>query len=495
MKCALVGGSWYFEDVLTLRTVSWAALAGLLSAPACSGSESKNGGGAATTPETAGPATGSPNGSEPGSGMTTPPQTGPVGTETLIGNNTDNGLDDGDPAAISPPESCAGTVMETETIVRMSPVTLYLVLDNSKSMREDPVGGITKWDQAVEAFTEFVHDPASEGVGVGIQYFHPAAPPEAMAEIEAIKADLIANPPANDSDKCILGPSGIALCGDRIEYKVDKCDGVVHSKSAVEVGRLPAVADAVIQSLKSITPDSNTPTVGALTGGVDFCVKFQQEHPGEKCAVVFVTDGQPNGCGLSLACTPGFTPNERGDCVDPKAEGVLSPIVQTAHDTHDVVTYTVGMAGVIEDGFDLLDKLAILGGTDCTLDVAGKEACNVTETGSQGLLEALSKIRDAVVQTIEVPCVWAVPPPPDGKRLDPSLVNVGLSINQQKVELGQVAVAADCQSVENGWYYNVPSNPTEILSCPQTCDIVEQNSTDVRVSLEFGCATKRAVLK
>lgn len=145
----------------------------------------------------------------------------------------------------------------------------------------------------------------------------------------------------------------------------------------------------------------------------------------------------------------------------------------------------------IEPGqrFDLLDTLAMAGGTDCTPEAPGGEACNVTESGGAGLLKVLNQIRDTIVMDVLVPCRWALPAPPDGRTLNPDQVNVSLQLRGEEVPLGRVGTEADCGSVQGGWYYDLPSKPTEIRTCPQTCDIVQQNPDHVRASLQFGCAT------
>lgn len=368
-------------------------------------------------------------------------------------------------SGMSPTDSCAGIELEPETILWKEPIAMYLMLDNSKSMIEGKAP--LKWDQAVKAFNDFIDDPRSEGIDFGIQYFHPQPPPGWVP----MPVD-----PFNESD-------------DDFRYRPDECDGVAHSQSAVPVGQLPNISQAIKDSLAAGDPRSNTPTVGALKGGVDFCTKFRQEHNGQECIVVFVTDGQPNGCGLSLKCHPGFTPNHKGDCVDPTSEGVLTPIVKTGFEQHGVKTYTVGMEGVIADGFDLLDALARAGGTDCTPNAPGKEACDVTATGGAGLLEALSLIRETIVKTSLVPCNLHLPAAPDGKRLDPRLVNVELKVRGEDVRLKQVLAKDECGKVEGGWYYDNPLTPAEIRTCPQTCKVIDDNAEHVRVVVRFGCAT------
>ncbi|HEU5073096.1 MAG TPA: hypothetical protein VFU02_02970, partial [Polyangiaceae bacterium] len=150
----------------------------------------------------------------------------------------------------------------------------------------------------------------------------------------------------------------------------------------------------------------------------------------------------------------------------------------------------------------------VAGGTDCTPGGAGDEACDVAETGSTGLLDALETIRDTVVvtetitetvtetviETVALPCEWELPDPPDGETLDPDLVNVVLNIDGVPGDpIGRVTAAGDCAAVSSGWHYDDPENPTSISVCPQTCDMVKNGNVSVQVDL--GCETEIAIPK
>src|SRR5690606_23255751 len=120
----------------------------------------------------------------------------------------------------------------------------------------------------------------------------------------------------------------------------------------------------------------------------------------------------------------------------------LTPIA-AAGLSSGVTTFAVGMEGVTADGFQLLDAIAVAGGSDCTPAAPGGEACDVSMTGGAGLLEALNTIRDTVVvtetvvetttetivETVALPCQWAIPMAPSGETLDPNLVNVVVEVN------------------------------------------------------------------
>ncbi|GEM_PF-678729 len=373
-------------------------------------------------------------------------------------------------------DSCTGLALEPESILVEqeltttletqvpAPVALYVVLDNSMSMTETGASG-TKWDEAVTALTRFVEDPASSGIDIAIQYFHPVGA---------------------GSDP-------------------DECDGVAHATPAVQMGRLPEHAPAIVSSLGSTELAQSTPTVGALTGGTSYCAAFQASHPDEKCVVVLVTDGQPNACGLSAVCAPpvagagGAPVRITGTtCVDPAAAGVLTPIAGAGL-TSGVVTFTIGMAGVTPEGFGLLDQIAVAGGSDCTPDVAGAEACDVSTSGAEGFLAALNAIRDSVTvvetiteivtttQIVSLPCEWALPAPPAGETLDPTLVNVNV-VDVATTPMVYVPSFAECPLAAGpAWYYDDALAPTKILVCPATCDLLTAQTT-ARVEVLLGCA-------
>lgn len=372
----------------------------------------------------------------------------------------------------------------TTTMEVLQPVALYVILDNSGSMNvvpgettgnnqaetDDP---LSKWNQAVSALTDFVNDPSSEGIDVAIQYFNDAASQQGGGF------------GGNDDD----------------EADTAGCDGTNHAQPDVEMGRLPGNAEAFAASLIDAAPRGTTPTVGALAGGVQFCTEFQAQNPDEKCAVIIVTDGLPNGCGLSDQCE-----DEDADimelCVDPEAMTTLTPLAEQGA-TAGVLTFTVGMNGITAEGFDLLNAIAVAGGTDCTPDAAGAEACDVSTTGAAGLLAAMAAIRDSitvtetvtetmtVTETQALACSWGIPPVPEGETFDPALVNVTLAVDGGLAEtIGGVGTEAACAASGGlGWYYDDPANPTTITACPASCTLIE-TALNPAVNVLLGCATQ-----
>lgn len=324
---------------------------------------------------------------------------------------------------------------------------------------DDPNAPRTRWELAVSSLQEFVSSPDSAGIDVAIQYFN---------------------------------PSGFGNDGG------DLCDGSFHGTPDVEMGPLPDNAQALIDSLDDAGPTGYTPTVGALTGGIQYCQAFQEANPDEKCLVVLVTDGLPRSCGL---CEDG---GGGTDCYDPMSMDVLLPIAQ-AGSAAGVRTFTVVMDGVPAEGFELMDAIALAGGTDCTPPDAGEEACNVSSTGSQGLVEALTSIRESVTvtetvieteivtETKTLDCQWLVPESTDGEDVNPDRVNVQLSLDGGEGQfIDAVPTEADCATNGgHGWYYDNPDAPTTIYACPESCTQI-QTGVNPTVQILLGCATRIA---
>jgi len=109
----------------------------------------------------------------------------------------------------------------------------------------------------------------------------------------------------------------------------------------------------------------------------------------------------------------------------------------------------------------------------------------------QQFLPVFQDMATAVINASSIPCVYDIPPPPNGEEIDYGKVNVAYKPNANangqpifNVPGGQ----GDCDN-SGGWYYDDPANPSQILLCPSTCDAV-QGSTEGSVTVKFGCATQ-----
>lgn len=404
------------------------------------------------------------------------PATGPVASNPE--NVGDNAFVVGDepvttePGPLGENETCAGVTLEpreidvevSELVTRevevelLSPVAFYVVLDNSGSMINGALLGEDRWSTAVEAISAFVGDPGSVGVEIGLQYFNPV---------------------------------GAAFSDPGV------CDGSLHREPAVAMGALPANASPIVNSLNTVRVVGTTPTSGALLGGIQFCESFATANPEKPCAVLLVTDGNPDGCGLNASRDTGIDPASTEVLTELAADGLSG----------GVRTFTVGMDGVTAEGFDLLDAIASSGGSDCNPNVPGSEACNVSTTGVQGFIDSLNSIRDSVtvtqtvtetvttteVRTETLGCQWELPEPADGSTLDPLRVNVDLTpASGATTRVGALSDESECEAaVDGGWFYDDPEAPASISVCTETCDLISSDPT-THVSIQAGCETERA---
>lgn len=103
--------------------------------------------------------------------------------------------------------------------------------------------------------------------------------------------------------------------------------------------------------------------------------------------------------------------------------------------------------------------------------------------------EDWSALFDDLATTVAIPmalpCVYDIPPAPDGMAFDPMRVNV--------VHTPTSGVPATIPFVESfggctgqGWYYE--GDAERILVCPNTCRLFEDDISG-RVDIQFGCAT------
>jgi hypothetical protein len=344
-------------------------------------------------------------------------------------------------------DACASTSASVErtTVTKTvtSPVAIYLVQDRSGSMKDTPAGAsASKWDQTTTADNAFVADPLSSGLDVALGFF-----------------------PTADG----------------------QCNGTGYDTPAVALARLPSAAQvtAVANALTSNAPGgrntgTGTPLEGGLRGGENFCLTYQANNPQERCVVVLITDGAPNGCASDQA--------------------TLASIASDAKSQANILTFTIGMDGA---DFGLLDAIAVAGGSNCNPPNAGSEACNVA-AGGTSLVDALNLIRTTVTQTQVVktalPCEYTIPPAEGGQTFDRNEVNVHFTNASQMVEkLLQVKSSGDCANYAGqGWYYDDPTTPTKVELCPSTCTDAEGASAGdsgppPHVDILFGCATEVAI--
>ena len=409
-------------------------------------------------------------------------------------------------------DAFVGCATHTQVAMQL-PLDLYFMLDSSGSMSDLAGAQQSKWSDVVAAMTAFVKDPASAGIGVGLQYFPLTAggvptsctssaqcgsagpcllnacdfnhftavvPCDTRADCQNYACNPVGAcqydhntvcPASQAGQSCGMDANGFAL-GNCQTFAAstcvlgDSCATTDYATPAVAIAPLPGVAVAVTGSLASHQPNGNTPTSAALQGAIDQAKTFSTANPGHTVVAVLATDGIPD------ECTPNTIP------------GIAQLATAGLNGNPSVKTFTIGVFAPngIAQGTTALNQIATAGGTGHAF-IINSTAQNV----EQQFAAALNAIRGA-----SLPCQYALPVPEAGVP-DYDKVNVEFTSGTGAgVTVPYVETAAKCNASTGGWYYDVDpaeaGTPTAILACPATCSTLKG---DVKgsIGVVLGCQT------
>jgi hypothetical protein len=327
-------------------------------------------------------------------------------------------------------EACVTSSHEGEEI----PLDMYIMMDRSGSMN-DPTGGGSLWDAVKNAFIEFVQSPQSAGVGVGIQFFPLGT-----------FACTIGQPPP-----CPPGCSELPFLGC-FPTGGGSCEPNDYLPPAVVIQPLPGVAPQIVAALNGTSPGGGTPTVPAMDSAVRAATAYAQQVPGHKVIIVLATDGEPNDCNSTV-------------------DGVGALAEQAFTGSPSVPTFVIGIGNLAG-----LDQIAQRGGTGTALVVN-------PATAGQDFLSAMNDIRGRALS-----CAFEMPAAPTGSELNLRQVNVQFTPPSGSCEvIYHVGAESQCDPALGGWFYDDPANPSEIRTCPATCNRLTLERG--RVDLQLGCGT------
>jgi hypothetical protein len=332
-----------------------------------------------------------------------PDATGPTGSTGLF--DDDAGGSFAGEAGTGIGNACASSFVQAHA----SPLMLVFMFDRSDSMNdlESTDGGakVSKWNACVSGIGAFFDDPTSSGIFASLQFFMLA----------------------------------------------DECNVDGYAMPQVPMTALPSpVFD---QTFAATTASGETPTVPALEGALAYAKQTEAAHPGAKVAVVFVTDGEPNGCKSTIADAADAAATAQGDA------------------GAGIATYVIGIGKVKS-----LDAIAMGGGT-------GKAFIVSTSDPQQTAIDfraALGAIRGS-----SLGCEYPIPSPPAGMTLDYGAVNVIFTPSAGSP--ATLPYDKGC-AADSGWQYDDEQNPTRIEICPTQCGAIEGDS-EGSIGVQFGCAT------
>jgi len=386
---------------------------GTFVALACGGSadESKVNGGSAANGNINTGATGNTAGG--GSGIDT-------------GNGNNNGAGSG---SVDPNSACATSSADGEP----TPVDLYFMVDITGSMNcpvpdggvmcdmvnGPPASGDSRWTVVSAALKAFIADPANQTLGVGMRFF-----------------------PVGGN----AGPGGGG----------NTCNAASYANPNVEIGPLSMTSAPLTTAINRQMPNGTTPTVPSLTAALDHATAWAKANPTHRVAVVYATDGQPNGCGNNNTVA-----------------NAAAVALKAAMGTPAIPTYVLGVGPSLNN----LNTIAESGGTKAAflVDTSGNAAAQLSA--------ALASIRS----TTALDCTYTVPAPPKGQTLDPSKVNITYTNSSGTVTtLLQDPPGTACDA-GSGWQYSADGKTINL--CGKACNDVKADKNG-KLQVLFGCTTQ-----
>ena len=350
--------------------------------------------------------------------------------------------------AINPDAACGTGSAQA----MLEPVSMFVMFDRSGSMIQNMS---TRWANAADALTQFFRDPEAADLAIAIRYF----PHD--------------SPSVGCTNAMTGGCNAMACSQPLIPLMADPT--MPLPKLTADPAPMDTHEEALVASITASMPTmgggnmgGGTPTSVALDGALQWAAAYQLAHPRptQQTVVLFVTDGQPNGCDESFANIPA--------------------IASAALAASGVRTYVVGLTDDAQD-LAFLQDLAVAGGTEQAFIVLDGA------TAAAGLRDALKAIQGSALS-----CSFPFPTNVDGGMSDPDKINVDYTPGTaadpdagapMKVPFDKVDSLAACTAA-NQWYYDDNMNPTTINLCPATCMAVTSDPGTPKLDILLGCATR-----
>lgn len=438
--------------------------------------------------------------------------------ETLDASADAEGHLTGDGSLSADAECATSTERATPTAV-----DVYFIIDSSGSMNDLLAPQQSKWSATVSALTAFVEDPASSGLGAGIQYFPTqlsGVPASCSSDQDCAKGGPCLLGVCNDANQeaCATGadcPSGttcvpvstcandpntlciafgapcgadpngfeLGLCGAALTTSYcsngDSCTAADYAQPAVPIAPLPTSANAIVTSLQNRHPSGSTPTQPALQGAINAAEAYANSHPGHTVVTVLATDGAPDE-----AADP-----STGVCTQVDATEANTQIAQTAaaglQGTPSIETFAIGVftPNDVAAGTATLNQIATSGGSGSPFIINTVSADGAASVAQQ-FIDALAQIRAA-----SLPCQFTLA----AQTASFDQVNVNFTSGAGALStVAYVETASACNANTGGWYYDVDpaegGTPTTIDVCPATCSELKSDLDGV-VTIVFGCQT------
>lgn len=239
-----------------------------------------------------------------------------------------------------------------------------------------------------------------------------------------------------------------------------QCDADAYKDPAVPLQLIAQSEGPIIQALDAQEMAGGTPMVPLLQGLTSYLASNAQ--PNRKPVLVLATDGFPDDNCLDTA----------GGAMANTFDNAIAVAKAAFEGTPSVPTFVIGVGTELT----ALDDIAAAGGTTAATLVDTSAGVDT----QAAFVTALDNIRKRAI-----PCTYAIP---NSGAIDPHQTNVSYTPGGGTAEqLVFVGSDSDCtKAPTNGWYFDNPTNPTEVILCAATCNVVKEDDLG-QVSLVFGC--------
>jgi hypothetical protein len=336
------------------------------------------------------------------------------------------------------PNGLFGACATSSTDTRLTPANLVVMYDKSGSMgnlKDDPSFDPNKrWIPISTGMKDFFADPRSSTMNASLQFF-----PLGGSESSAPEAQIE------------------AACG------YDYANPRVRLTSLTK-------SQAFVMAIDTTQPSGGTPTLPALRGAIRYAKTVATDHPGDKTAVVLVTDGEP---GMIVPPSNNFGPGCNGNTID----NVAAEARAAYQGSPSIATYVIGI-GDLQN----LNNVAVAGGTKRAFIIDANNPATTKDVFQTALEDIRAK---------NLTCDFAMPSPGKDQKINPKSFNVVYQRANNKYDI--LAYNQDCTD-GRGWKYDNAETPTTVTLCEATCKQV-QSDNGGKLKLAFGCATEKSQLK
>lgn len=363
---------------------------------------------------------------------------------------------------------------------KQAPAAMLIVLDRTASMATHG-----KWAAAQIAIVQAIDDDVFDTMSLGLLTFpeHNSVPGPA----------------------CIFGLP--IYCATSALPQI-----AVQPAGAEKSSAASGVRHEIYQQLTTTTPESldtsdSSPIYPALSGAYQFLKGVQKV---DKRIVVLITDGGGSCTSVSSPPRPAYSDNN--GCLDWEQPPVMAKLIADAASDKaaPINTFVVGVpgsnsVGAPVDGYDTppyhmllaLSSYAVAG-SPSTVDPACDQGATFSQTapdpahpchfdlsGSSAFNAGALSSAIAAIRGKALGCTYDLPTPPAGQSIDPSEVNVTITVNGQQTVVPRRKDASDACAASPCWDYDANGKVSLIgAACAEVT-----GATDAKVEVYVGCAT------